>query len=460
VNERCGVVSLNQPETLVVGKYQLVRRIASGGMGEVFEARHAKIGSRVAIKFLRADRTLDARHLARFEREACSAGALEHENIACTLDVVTTGPRPFIIMEYVDGETLARRIDRGPPLAPARAAALMIQAARALSAAHASGIIHRDLKPGNMMLTKHADGTDLLKVLDFGIARLVRDNRHDNLTTTGAVLGTPHYMSPEQARGEKLLDERVDIHALGAILYELLSGRRAYPGDSYNAIMYQLLTKPPTPLMELRPRIPKALADVVDKALAKDADRRYRSVNELGEALAPFSTPRTTTALDTGAVTGATNPILVSRKGSSLLRHLGPAFAACVAAALGFLAGSLRDPSPYDPEITAREAPQLSSVVSPPAVSSKATAPQTAIGGAVTATEQPTAAPAGSTKITPFARDEPRAATTQSPRRRSVPGATERASAPGMVQRSSQRSKRQAERSLSRPEGFAENPYL
>lgn len=271
------------------GKYRLVQFIGEGGMGAVYEAQHAIVGRRFAVKLLHADLAQDPGALERFSREAQAAGALESENIASVVDFGHAADDvPYIVMELLVGEDLAKLLAREGPLSVPRAVGLAIQACRGLDAAHAAGIVHRDLKPENLFVTRRGDGSDLLKILDFGIAKLARttgDDDQPNLTQTGSTMGTPLYMPPEQARGEKQLDHRADIYALAVILYEALSGERPHNGESYNAILYHILTQAPRPLTSLRPSIPSDLADVVHRALSPDPGHRPQSAMELARAI-------------------------------------------------------------------------------------------------------------------------------------------------------------------------------
>jgi serine/threonine-protein kinase len=193
-------------------------------------------------------------------------------------------------MEYVDGENLASLLEREGALSIPRAVELVRQVCRGLRVAHAEHIVHRDLKPRNLIVCRRADGTDLVKIVDFGIAKLSGERRKlAASTTTGATLGTPHYMSPEQARGEKDVDSRSDIYAAGVILYELLTGHKPHTGDSYNAIIYHILSKEPIPIREHRPDVPAGLALVVHRAMSTDAGGRFSSALELDRALAPYA---------------------------------------------------------------------------------------------------------------------------------------------------------------------------
>jgi serine/threonine-protein kinase len=274
-------------------KYKVLRLIASGGMGAVYEAQHLIVGRRFAVKFLHPEMVDQPELVTRFRREASAAGALDNENIASILDFGTAADGvPYIIMELLAGEDLGRFLKREAPLPVARAAAIVADACRGLEAAHAAGIIHRDLKPENLFLCRRADGTDLVKILDFGIAKLVAGNVGiTSVTRTGATLGTPFYMSPEQARGDRQLDHRADVYAMGVILFEALAAQRPHVGDSYNAILYHVLTQPPRPISSLRPSLPPALADLVMRTLAFMPSERPQSARELGEALEPFAWP-------------------------------------------------------------------------------------------------------------------------------------------------------------------------
>jgi serine/threonine-protein kinase len=275
---------------LLGGKYRLVRLLGAGGMGEVYEAQHELIGRRFAIKFLHPQLASNTEVVARFQREAQAAGGLENENIAAVVDAGTADDgAPYLVMEYLDGEDLAHLLVRGGALPLSRAVFIMIQACRGLAAAHRRGIVHRDLKPENLYICRRNDSSDLVKVLDFGIAKLHTGRASTSLTQTGTTMGTPYYMSLEQARGARDVDHRTDIYALGVILYEMLSGAKPHPGESYNAILYHVLTQEPAPLDSMRPDLPSGMSAIVRKAMAREPGDRYASVAEFMEALIPFS---------------------------------------------------------------------------------------------------------------------------------------------------------------------------
>jgi len=273
---------------IVGGKYRLVRYLASGGMGDVYEAQHTVVKRRFAIKLLHAELATQRESLVRFQREAQAAGALESENVAAAVDFgIAEDGSPYIVMEYLAGESLRALLDRRQHLPLPRAADLVMQACRGVGAAHKAGIVHRDLNPQNLFVCRREDGTDVVKVLDFGVAKLEAVESAE--TRTGTILGTPAYLSPEQARGEKTVDHRTDIYGLGAVLYELLAGKKPHPGDSHNAILHHICTQPVLPLEGSQLDLPPALVEVVHRALASDPRERQESAEALAQALAPWA---------------------------------------------------------------------------------------------------------------------------------------------------------------------------
>jgi Protein kinase domain len=260
---------------VLAGRYRIERELGKGGMGRVLVARDEKLGRRVAVKVVTAAH--DPARVRRFEQEAKTAGALEHPNVLAVYDLGEQDGVPFLVTELLEGHTLRTVID-GPRLPPAQVQGLALQLARGLAAAHARGVVHRDLKPENLFLTD--DGR--LKILDFGLARLARnDEQPAGLTMTGAIFGSPGYLSPEQARGERA-GAPSDVFSAGAVLYELLSGRRAFPGASLIEAGHAALSVAPAPLPA---GVPPALASVIARALEKDPARRYQSGADLARAL-------------------------------------------------------------------------------------------------------------------------------------------------------------------------------
>lgn len=267
--------------TLLGGRYELDQIIGRGGMAEVWKAKDTRLGRDVAVKRLRVDLASDSTFQARFRREAQAAAGLNHPNIVSVYD---TGEEidsksdvhvPFIIMELVDGVTLREVLRGGRKILPERALEFTQGTLDALAYSHRAGIVHRDIKPANVMLT--ATGT--VKVMDFGIARAVADTSA-TMTQTAAVIGTAQYLSPEQARGEKV-DNRSDIYSTGVLLYELLVGRPPFIGDSPVSVAYQHVREMPVPPSALDSEITPAMDAIVLKALAKDPADRYQDARAM-----------------------------------------------------------------------------------------------------------------------------------------------------------------------------------
>jgi len=273
---------------VLADRYEVVRRIGEGGMGAVYEAKHTVIGKRVAVKVLLEKFVAKSDFVARLLQEARLASSIGHEHIVDVTDFGTTvDGRSFVVMEFLDGESLAELAMREAPLPIERSVGIARQVASALGAAHAKGIFHRDVKPENIYLVKRAD-VDFVKVVDFGISKAVKPAGDEGgegyrLTHTGLLLGTPLYMSPEQARGEEDLDHRVDIWALGVLLYECLTGEVPFRANNYLGIISQVLTHEPTPPSKLRPElgISGAVEAVVMRAMEKDRSRRYQTMADV-----------------------------------------------------------------------------------------------------------------------------------------------------------------------------------
>lgn len=278
---------------VIDGKYELVREIGRGGMGSVWEARHTHLGRKVALKFLHPQMANDQEAISRLIREAQAASSIGSDHIAEVTDIGFSGPNgaPYLVMEHLEGLTLAQLLRRDGNLEPMRAARLITQLGRALHAAHERGIVHRDIKPDNVYVTVRDDGSEYVKVLDFGIAKFRAALAGDNpaLTATGVTLGTPYYMAPEQARAVHDLDGRVDVYSAGVVLYELLTGAPPFTGGSFSAVVIEAATNEPPPLNEKRPDLPAGYEEVVLKAMARDRDKRYANAANLVRALAPFA---------------------------------------------------------------------------------------------------------------------------------------------------------------------------
>ncbi|GAB3206260.1 Stk1 family PASTA domain-containing Ser/Thr kinase [Marinactinospora thermotolerans] len=269
---------MSQPR-LLGGRYELDGVVGRGGMAEVYRARDLRLDRLVAVKTLRSDLARDHTFQARFRREAQSAASLNHPSIIAVYDtgedMIDGVSIPYIIMEFVDGRTLKELLDDDRRLLPERTLELTDGILRALEYSHRNGIVHRDIKPANVMLTRQAE----VKVMDFGIARAMNDSQA-TMTQTSQVIGTAQYLSPEQARGERV-DARSDIYSTGCVLYELLTGRPPFTGDSPVSIAYQHVREHPVPPSELDPEIPEWIEAIVFKAMAKDREERYQSAGEM-----------------------------------------------------------------------------------------------------------------------------------------------------------------------------------
>ena len=278
-------------DTTIAARYRIDRMLGSGGMARVYAAHDELLGRPVAVKVLRDRFASDAAFAERFRREARSAASLHHPNIVQVFDCAPEDAGPaYIVMELIDGPSLRDLLDTTGPLPEARAASLVMQAARGLGHAHAHGVVHRDVKPENMLLDAH--GT--LRVADFGIARLIDSG--DTLTEVGSVVGTARYLSPEQARGERVTPAS-DVYALGVVLYELLTGRTPFAGDNAIEVALLQVQSEPVPPGELRPGLTPRLEAIVLQALCKEPGERFATATELADALAGDSSTATTEVL-------------------------------------------------------------------------------------------------------------------------------------------------------------------
>ena len=269
---------MTQPR-LLGGRYELDGVVGRGGMAEVYRARDIRLDRIVAIKTLRTDLARDQIFQARFRREAQSAASLNHPSIVAVYDTgedMTSGvPVPYIVMEYVDGRTVRDLLQEGHRLLPERSLEIIDGVLRALDYSHQAGIVHRDIKPGNVMVTRNGD----IKVMDFGIARAMSDAQA-TMTQTAQVIGTAQYLSPEQARGERV-DSRSDLYSTGCLLYELLTGRPPFTGDSPVAIAYQHVRENPVPPSRVDPDVPPWADAIVLKAMAKAPGDRYQTAADM-----------------------------------------------------------------------------------------------------------------------------------------------------------------------------------
>jgi eukaryotic-like serine/threonine-protein kinase len=277
---------------VIAERYRITGLLGQGGMGAVYVSEHVHTGRKVAIKRLHPELAGDRKAVLRFQREARAAGATGHGHIVEVIDIgLAEDGAPFLAMEYLDGESLLQLLHREGRLTPARACHILGQTLDALDAVHAKGIVHRDLKPDNLFLTRRAGRGDYVKVLDFGVSKVRPEEGEPfdlTLTRTGALVGTPYYMSPEQARGAPAYDHRVDLYAVGVILYQCLSGQLPFDADNYHALLQAILQGQPPDLHEVAPEVPEPLSRLVHRAMASDPAVRFGSAAELLQALVPY----------------------------------------------------------------------------------------------------------------------------------------------------------------------------
>ncbi|MBX7119792.1 MAG: protein kinase, partial [Gemmatimonadaceae bacterium] len=273
--------------SVIADRYHIIKKLGEGGMGTVYLAEHVKMGRKSALKVMNPGMNTDPDAIARFNREAANASRLSHPNVCAIYDF---GETPegliYLAMEFIEGGALSSLIEKAGALAPARAASIVHQTADALQVAHDAGIVHRDLKPDNIMVAKNRDGSDQVKVVDFGIAKASSSDAQ-KVTKTGLVVGTPEYMSPEQLAGDKL-DGRSDIYSLGLVAFNALTGLLPFPAQTAQEAMIMRLTDQPKTLAELRPDVawPAELQATLDRALARDAAERYASAAQFGREFA------------------------------------------------------------------------------------------------------------------------------------------------------------------------------
>jgi len=279
-----------RPGDLIANTYRLGQRLGNGGAAEVFEAVHERSGERVAIKVLRRELMPFPVEIERFRFEVSAARQAHHHGIVDIRDMgVTADGRPYLVMELLRGSTLEAILIPGQPLDVALSCRIVCQILAALTAAHDAGIVHRDLKPANIFVVRGGARTPQVKLLDFGIARLSGQRaERRRITAKGMVIGTPMYMSPEQVRGATDLDGRSDLFSLGIVLYECVTGRLPFAEHSLPALLRFLLDGDPVPPAELCPDLPRAIVDVIERALQKDPALRYQSAREMFRDLHPY----------------------------------------------------------------------------------------------------------------------------------------------------------------------------
>ncbi len=293
---------------IIDGKYRIVRLLGEGGMGAVYEGENTRIHRRVAIKVLHSAVAATGEAVARFEREAQAAGRIGSEHIVEVLDLgnLPSGDR-YMVMEFMDGDALSGRIQKRGRLTAGEVYPIMHQLLEALAAAHGAGIIHRDLKPDNVYLLKSRGGkADFVKLLDFGISKFnqLSGDSGFSMTRTGAVMGTPYYMAPEQAKGSRALDHRVDLYAAGVILYEAITGEVPFNADTFNELLFKIVLEAARPVEQIVPGIDPNFAAIVNKSMAREPAARFQTAREFQAALEQWAAgagPQLAAALNASA---------------------------------------------------------------------------------------------------------------------------------------------------------------
>ncbi|MBL9024998.1 MAG: protein kinase [Myxococcales bacterium] len=276
-----------QPGQILADKYRIVRMIGHGGMGSVYEGENVRIRRRVAIKTLHAGVSQKPDVLERFEREAQAAGRIGSEHIVEVLDMgdLQDGSR-FMVMEFLEGMTLGERIVKQGRIAPRELVPIMAAMLDGLAGAHAAGIIHRDLKPANVFLTRLRNQPDFVKILDFGVSKFnVLNSEEMSMTRTGAVVGTPYYMSPEQAKGSRAIDHRSDLYSAGVILYEAITGQVPFNAQTFNELIFKIALESPPPPEQFVPGLDPNFAVIMRRSMARDPNERFQSAAEMRDAL-------------------------------------------------------------------------------------------------------------------------------------------------------------------------------
>jgi serine/threonine protein kinase len=310
----------------IAGRYEVLLKLGAGAFGTVYKARDKVLGRMVAIKTIRLDGMAASAAsleelLARFRREAQVSAQLKHPNIVTIYDIGEADGLSYLAMEFIDGQGLDKVISAAGRLPPERAAAIAAQIADALDYAHRNNVVHRDVKPANVMI----EAGDRVKVTDFGIAKAIDSGEH--LTVTGSLLGTPSYMSPEQARGASV-DGRSDIFSVGCILYEMLTGKKAFVGDSITALIFKIITEEPPSLKTIDPSIPEPMVRIIMRALSKAPETRHASAQELARELLALASPAAVPTLRQGVAPTVAMPAVdatrVSARKPSVSTHVSP----------------------------------------------------------------------------------------------------------------------------------------
>jgi serine/threonine protein kinase len=297
---------------VIAGKYRIDHPLGTGGMGAVFQATHRVTGKRFAVKWLLPEVSGQGDAAQRFIREAQVAGRFEHPHVVEVYDLGNDDGSFYMVMELLEGESLAERVARAGTMTVADTCRLLIPCMHGVAEAHAAGIVHRDLKPANIFVCHETkQRREVAKVLDFGISKMsgLPGGDLSGMTKSGTLIGTPHYMPLEQMRG-RAVDHRADVYAFGVVLYQVLSGKLPYPAQSFSDLVLMLAHETPTPLERVVPRLPRGLGNVVAKAMARDPADRFQSLDELILALEPYADPSSHMVLGTESGSRAPNPSL------------------------------------------------------------------------------------------------------------------------------------------------------
>jgi serine/threonine-protein kinase len=326
----------------IVANYRLERLLGEGGMGEVYLARHATIGKRVAVKLLHGYLRSDADALARFSQEAKAVNDINHPNIVDIIDFGQIDNLVYLTMEYLEGEDLHDRLmTTGLSMEASRT--VLIQCASALAASHRRGIIHRDIKPENIFICRRRGETIFVKLLDFGIAKLTREQDRGVQTLTGELFGTPLYMSPEQAAGARLVDARSDVYSLGVVMYELLTGRLPFECQTLSDALLAHATQTALRVTDLNPNVPSDIAAVCERAIEKDPAARFQSMKELHSALTSAAWSRAVTVVVQRTANGAS---ITTRRRAPRRALAGSALLLLALAGAAWVARSRKPPRP------------------------------------------------------------------------------------------------------------------